>query len=132
MKFGEKLRERRREKGLTQAQLAELAGISKRTVIYYERGQTYPQNRLVYRKLADALGVDADYLRNENDEFVASAMTAYGSRGRRQAEELMNDVTGLFAGGDMADEDLDEFMKQIQAAYWDAKEKNKKYGKRNK
>ena len=125
MKFGEKLRERRREKGLTQAQLAELAGISKRTVIYYEQGQTYPQNRLVYRKLADALGVDADYLRNENDEFVASAMTAYGSRGRRQAEELMNDVTGLFAGGDMADEDFDSLFRRADHVMYDRKKEMK-------
>ena len=39
----------------------------------------------------------------------------------------MAEVTGLFAGGELADEDLDEMMKGIQEAYWIAKEKNKKY-----
>jgi hypothetical protein len=58
-------------------------------------------------------------------------MASYGARGKKQAEALMADVTGLFAGGDMADEDLDEFMKQVQAAYWTAKEKNKKYARRD-
>ena len=39
----------------------------------------------------------------------------------------MAEVTGLFAGGELADEDLDEMMKGIQEAYWIAKENNKKY-----
>lgn len=51
----------------------------------------------------------------------------YGSKGRRDARELMEEVSGLFAGGDLADEDLDEMMRGIQEAYWIAKEKNKKY-----
>ncbi len=131
MRFGEKLRERRTEMGLTQAQLAEMSGLSKRTVIYYEQGRTYPRDRSVYKRLADILGIDADYLHNENDDFALKAMASYGARGKKQAEALMADVTGLFAGGDMADEDLDEFMKQVQAAYWTAKEKNKKYARRD-
>ena len=49
------------------------------------------------------------------------------ARGARQAKALVAEVTGLFAGGDLADEDLDEMMKGIQEAYWIAKEKNKKY-----
>ena len=39
----------------------------------------------------------------------------------------MEEVSGLFAGGNIADEDLDEMMRGIQEAYWIAKEKNKKY-----
>lgn len=34
---------------------------------------------------------------------------------------------GLFAGGNIADEDLDVMMKALQDAYWIAKEKNKKF-----
>ena len=39
----------------------------------------------------------------------------------------MEEVSGLFAGGNIADEDLDEMMRGIQEAYWIAKENNKKY-----
>ena len=63
----------------------------------------------------------------ENDEFIVDAGAKYGSKGRRDARELMEEVSGLFAGGDLADEDLDEMMRGIQEAYWIAKEKNKKY-----
>ena len=39
----------------------------------------------------------------------------------------MSEVTGLFAGGDLAEEDMDVMMKAISDAYWIAKEKNKKF-----
>ncbi|TAH59679.1 MAG: XRE family transcriptional regulator, partial [Gottschalkiaceae bacterium] len=78
MKFGEKLRDLRQENGLTQAELAEKAGISLRTISYYESGTTYPKNRNIYKTLADILGVDVNYLRNEGDEFITSARQKYG------------------------------------------------------
>lgn len=51
----------------------------------------------------------------------------YGSRGKQQAHALIAEVSGLFAGGDIAEEDMDEMMKAIQDAYWIAKENNRKY-----
>lgn len=128
MRFGEKLQKARKEKGLTQRALAEQVGLGLKTITNYESGATYPQNRDVYRRLAAALNVDPDYLHNENDAFAQAAEDRYGTHGRRQAEALMDDVTGLFAGGTLDEEDLDVFMKAVQDAYWRAKEKNKKYG----
>lgn len=127
MRFGEKLRKSRIEKGLTQAQLAKQAGLGLKTISNYESGATYPQNRKVYTILADILEVDADYLRNENDDFVAQAQKEFGYRGRKGAERLLNELTGLFAGGEMAEEDMDELMLAIQEAYVIAKRNNKKY-----
>ena len=121
MTFGEKLQKARKEKGFTQAEIAKKAGLGLKTITNYEKGTTYPQNRNVYRILAEILGVDTAYLHNENDDFIADAQAAHGSRGRRQAQELMAEVTGLFAGGDMAEEDMDDFVKAVQEAYWDAK-----------
>ena len=42
-------------------------------------------------------------------------------------EDVVDEVSGLFAGGNIADEDLDVMMKALQDAYWIAKEKNKKF-----
>lgn len=125
MKFGEKLRKHRKEAGLTQAQLAEEAGISLKTIINYESGKTYPQNREVYATLAELLDLDPDYLHNENDSFVAAAQARYGTRGKKQAEELIFEVTGLFAGGELSENDKDAVMQALQQAYWDCKEINK-------
>lgn len=127
MKFGEKLRKYRTEMGLTQAELAKKAGLGLNTISNYESGKTYPQNREVYTTLATILGVNPDHLHNENDDFITDAAAKYGSRGAKQAQELLEEITGLFAGGEMAEEDKDVMMKAIQDAYWIAKEKNKKY-----
>lgn len=121
MTFAEKLRQARKAKGLTQAELAKSAGLGLRSIINYEQGVSYPRYRKTYSVLAEILGVDADYLHNENDDFVADAQAAHGTRGRRQAQELMSEVTGLFAGGDLAEEDMDEFLRAVQDAYWEAK-----------
>ncbi len=127
MRFGEKLRILRKEKGLTQAQLAKAAGLGLKTINNYEAGSTYPQNREVYTILSQILGCDTNYLHNEEDDFIADAQRDYGYRGKKSAEKLMTEVTGLFAGGEMAEEDMDELMLAIQEAYVDAKKRNKKY-----
>ena len=44
----------------------------------------------------------------------------------------MQEVTGLFAGGELDQDDMDEMMKAIQDAYWIAKEKNRKYASKRK
>lgn len=127
MTFGEKLRKYRKEKGLTQAELAKLAGLGLKTITNYEKGSTYPQNREVYRKLAEILGIDVDYLHNENDDFLESASKKYGCRGKKQAELLLEEMGGLFAGGELSGDDIDGVMKAMQELYWRAKEEYKKY-----
>lgn len=127
MKFGEKLRKLRKEKGITQAELAKMAGLGLKTITNYESGATYPHKREVYGILADILGCDGNYLHNEEDDFLSQVHEEYGARGKKQAERLMAEVTGLFSGGEMAEEDMDELMLAIQEAYIDAKKRNKKY-----
>lgn len=127
MTFGEKLRTLRLQKNLTQQELAKKAGLGLNTISNYEKGKTYPQNREVYSILANILEVSSDYLHNENDDFFASTQQQYGARGVKQAQDLVSEVTGLFAGGELAEEDKDEMMRAIQEAYWIAKKNNKKF-----
>ena len=127
MKFGEKLRELRKEKDMTQAQLAEKAGLSLRTMVSYEKGTCYPKRRETYKVLADVLGTNETYLRNEDEEFVADAAERYGRNGRRQAQTIVSEVGALFAGGELSDKDKDAVMQALQKAYWDAKVDNVKY-----
>jgi len=127
MTFGEKLRTLRLQKGLTQQELAKQAGLGMNTISNYEKGKTYPQNREVYGILSTILGVSADDLHNENDDFIFSAQERYGRSRKKQAEKLVEEMGGLFAGGELSDEDLDGVMKTLQEYYWKAKEDNKKY-----
>lgn len=130
MKFGEKLRALRIQKQLTQHELAKQVGLGLNTISNYEKGKTYPQNRAVYGRLADALGVTVEALYNENEAFIGEAQAMYGYNGRRQAEQLVHEMGGLFAGGTLSDDELDGVMRTLQEYYWKAKEDNKKYGQK--
>ena len=127
MTFGEKVRKAREEAGISQKKLSDMTGISLRTIQNYETAGKLPKQREYYTLLAEALNMDVDVLLDENSEFVLKAAEAYGSRGSEQAERLLEDVKGLFAGGDLDDEDKDAFLKAIQDAYWIAKKKNRRF-----
>ena len=73
MKFGEKLKTLRREKKLSQKALADLAGITTRTIQNYETNEILPKKRDTYNRLARALAVDVTDLMSENEDFVLSA-----------------------------------------------------------
>lgn len=92
MTFGEKLRRARREKGLTQAELANQAGLGLRTIIAYEKGETYPQKRSTYQTLAEILGVQADDLHNEETTASAPPLSrTQWENSKRRYEELLPD-----------------------------------------
>ena len=61
VEFGEKLRHLRKEKNLTQKQLAALIGVKNSVISFYEVGDRFPSPEVI-RKLAIALHVSADYL----------------------------------------------------------------------
>lgn len=126
MKFNERLKTLREGKKLTQAQLSNLTGISSRMIQKYEYGISRPRFDAA-EKLAAALDMSVSELLGEGGTLVAQAAEKYGSRGAKQAQELTDEVTGLFAGGEMAEEDMDAMMQAISDAYWIAKEKNKKF-----
>lgn len=127
MKFGEKLIALRKEKKLTQQEAADAAGISRRTYISYEQEGRYPRNRIVYEKLAELFGCDRNYLLAEDEEFVSAAAEQYGAKGRREAEQLVAELSGLFAGGELSERDMDAVMIALQKAYFECKQDNKKY-----
>ena len=79
----------------------------------------------VYQKIATALGLDVNYLLTENEEFVMGIAEQYGARGAQGATKVLSDVKALFAGGEMAEEDMDVVMKAVQDAYWEVKKINK-------
>ena len=126
MEFCERLKKARENANITQAELAKLTSISSRMIQKYESGISRPRLDAA-EKLANALNIPVTYLLNDNELVVAQANEKYGTRGAKQAEQLMAEVTGLFAGGEMAEEDMDIMMKAIQDAYWIAKDKNKKF-----
>lgn len=126
MAFGEKMKQLRNEKGLTQQQLAEELNITKRTIINYEGGKSYPTTDALPR-IAAFFGVGVNNLMDEQEEFIAEAGKQGGYRGKRGAKQLIAEVSGLFAGGDLSEPDKDAVMRALQEAYWEAKKENRKF-----
>ena len=127
MTFGEKVKNERNRLGLNQDELAKKIGVTRRVISSYENDSSRPRGTERYKKLAEALGVNINYLLSEGEAFIADVEDNYGHRGAKQAKELLAEVTGLFAGGEMADEDMREMVDAIQEAYLIAKKNNKKY-----
>lgn len=127
MTFGEKVKNERNRLGLNQDELAKKIGVTRRVISSYENDSSRPRGTERYKKLAEALGVNINFLLSEDEAFIADVEDNYGHRGAKQAKELLAEVTGLFAGGEMADEDMREMVDAIQEAYLIAKKNNKKY-----
>ena len=125
MKFGEKLREQRNKRRLLQNELAAEIGVSKRTLINYEKGVSYPKNRDIYYKLADFFKVDVNYFLTEDEEFLVEAAEKYGNRGRAQAQSVLEQAAALFAGGELSEEDEIAFIHEIQGLFLDSKRRAK-------
>ena len=127
MIFKERLKEKRGEANLTQAELAKIAGVSTRTIQNYELGSRKPYQIEVVQKIADALNTTTEYLLGSSGIIVAEAHEKGGAKAARDIDELVSEVTGMFAGGSLSEEALEGAMKALNDAYWNAKEKNKKY-----
>ena len=127
MKFGDKVKELRQQIDLTQEELAKKIGVSPRTIFAYENGETYPRRREIYNSLAELFRVELNYLLTEDEEFISEAAVQHGLRGEQQARKIIVQTQALFAGGDLSDEDQLAFLHEMQAIYFDSKERAKKF-----
>ena len=130
MAFAENLKEKRAQSGLTQAELAMKAGVTARTIQNYELGARKPGNMVIVQRIADALGTTTEHLLSSGETLVVEAHERGGARAAKDINELVSEVTGMFAGGKLSDDALDGAMRALNEAYWIAKDKNKKYGRK--
>ena len=105
MNFGEKLKALRKEKRMTQQDLASYIGVSARMIIKYENGESYPRNRNIYTKLADALNTNMNYLLTEGEDELT------------EAQKIINQTAAMFEGGSLNDNDKLAFIHQMQELY---------------
>ena len=127
MNFAQKLKDLRTEKNLTQEELAKKSGISIKSISRYELGETLPRTKKYYEKISTALDVDTDYFLSQEADFFINARKEFGHKGAKDAEELVNGMIGLMAGGELPDEDKATILDAMQEAFYMAKLENKKY-----
>lgn len=124
---GARIKQIRNAKKLSLRELGRLAHVSHSFIADIESGRSNPSLDTL-ASIANALGVPIEQLvSSKEDDFVAKAQITYGYRGRKQAEELLENIRTLFDGGELPEEDKDEFFRAITEIYFESKERNKKY-----
>ena len=90
-------------------------------------GSRKPTKYEVVKKIAEALNTTPEYLLGNSGMLVLAAQEQGGAKAAREIDELVSEVSGMFAGGSLSEDALDGAMQALTRAYWIAKEKNKKY-----
>ncbi len=114
MVFSEKLKMRRMQAGMTQAELAKSLGVTCRTLQNYEGGNVYPKSREIYAQLAVIFQTDINFWLTEPDGAEQTVSSC--------KETVLADVKKVFSEGILEDTELDDLMRSIQNVYWEAKD----------
>lgn len=140
MTFSDKIKLARERAGLTQQQLADKVGVSKRTIASYESTDAQARSA-TRRKLASALNVSYDYLSSDKitdpqygidkDPYVEQAQAQFGNKAGDEVRELLERNAALFAGGELSEAAKDDFYVALTKAYLQCKEEaSKKFGRK--
>lgn len=127
MLFGDKIKELRNLAEISQQELANKTGLSLRSIQNYESNQRYPKDVAILNKLCIALNTTIEELMKDEDHFIQDAASKYGPRGKKDAKVLIDELGGLFAGGELNEDDKDKVFRAITEMYWKAKDNNQKY-----
>lgn len=121
MSFGKRLKAIRKEKKISQTELAKASGVAQRTISSYETDISIPRTSNQLRKIADVLGVTPTDLVEDDDRFLISNEDV---EDKLEAKRLVAELTSLFSGGKMDEEDMDVLMLSVQQAYVEAKKRH--------
>lgn len=118
--FGTKIRELRQEHGMTQSELADICGVSLRSIQNYESAKLLPRDGRIYTRLAGYFGVSTDYLFG-----TKRVTTETEDQAQNEVDSILANVGSLFAGGELSEQDKDEVMRTINDLYWQAKDRKR-------
>ncbi len=112
--FGQRLKELRKSKGITQTELANMLHLSdKSSISRYEKGKNRPQFDII-TKIADILDVSVDYLLGKTEEKTSKTKLDNGVKTIAAKKININE--------DLPDEAIDkinEYIKMVEMMYKD-------------
>lgn len=136
--FGERLAKLRKEKGLTQEELAKALNITRSALSLYEIGKRDPDTETL-KKMAEYFGVSIDYLlgrTNLPNGFIPEEYQQKHKVTKRdinQYEETLKQLKAIFYNDKVSEEDKEKIFRDITEFFWESKERNKqKYGRKKK
>lgn len=126
--FGERLKELRKSKNLTQEQLANIFYLNKSSISRYENNTQLPENDLL-QSIADFFQISVDYLLGRDD----SKEVLLNDKDKKDIEKALNKTMSMLeaqeglmlSGNPVDDEDWELLKSSIQRGLEYAKLKNK-------
>ncbi len=132
MAFSDNVRNLRKDRKLTQKEAATAIGVTVRTWQNYEMGVCMPRTEKTVRRIADFFKVRLSDLLSPEDYYIINASERGGNKAARELRALLSELTALYSGGKLSEEDRDLVIKALNEVYWDSKEKAlEKYGHKN-
>lgn len=119
MDTGERLRELREAKGLSQEEVAKAIGVGRVTYLKYENGENRPVRKL--KELSSFFNVSIDYLLGNESPKVSK-------RDMNDLAKFLNKTEVLFDGDtySLSEEDQQKLRSALEFVFWDAKRQNKR------
>nr|DAZ61579.1 MAG TPA: helix-turn-helix domain protein [Caudoviricetes sp.] len=117
---GERLRQLRENKQLSQGEVAKLIGVSRPAYVLYETGRSKPLRKI--KELCALFNVTSDYILG-ND--INTSNTQIENK-PKDLIKLLEKEEYTLNGVLVTPEDKERLKRIIEAAFWDAKEKNKR------
>jgi len=124
--LAEKVIHIRKSKGMSQGDLAEACGITKRAVASYETDGRLPHAGTL-KKLAEVLGVTVAYLKDgtaglleaptQEQLYIENLRNLYGNEMADEVQGLLLKNASLFAGGKLDQEAKDQYFLALTNAY---------------
>jgi transcriptional regulator with XRE-family HTH domain len=129
--LGDRMKQLRKEHGLTQDQLAERLNVKKTTISNYETGYSTPSNEML-KKLASTLNVSTDYLleRTDNPALTGKDEKDIAKTMNNLKKNLINGKDKgvlAFYGEPLSKEAIESILIQLEAIERQTKIINKKY-----
>ncbi len=130
MTFAEKIKELRLRKRLSQREVAEAVGVILRTYQNYEAGKI-PKDKEVLVRFSKLYNVPVENLLDNKELFILEVSERFGERGSQQAKKILEDTQAYLAGGDLSDEEREDFIESLMRMFLRSKEIAKaRYGKK--
>lgn len=95
MEFGEKVRKLRKEKKMTQQEVADAAKITVRAYIEYEKGNAKPRKKETYERLAKVLECNIEYLLKDDASVNTQTIISIA----KAATAITGVAAGVVSGG---------------------------------
>lgn len=129
--LGNRIKQLRKDHGLTQAQLAEILNIKKTTISNYETGYSTPSNEML-KNLANVLDASTDYLleRTDNPDLTEKDEKDIAKTMNKLKKNLINGKDKgvlAFYGRPLSEEAIESMLVQLEAIERQTKIINKKY-----